>query len=182
MILYISTLDQLATAALLPEEPGERQLQHINFEGANVVTHEMWNNRHAEKGGSDSYAKDPDLQEGRIVIRNGQLLVGTMDNKQLGAQSYSLVHAMHELHGSATAALMLGSLSRLMGRMLRTFAFTCGIADMCLKPEADARRKQLLEAGNQSIIDTDAEPDRIVELSKQSTEACACVAACLCGG
>eukprot|EP00667_Euglena_gracilis_P002050 EG_transcript_2051 len=109
------------------------------------------------------------MKDDRVVVRSGHLLMGVMDAKQLGAQAFSVVHALHELLGHRAAARALASLSRLFGLALHSFSFTCSIGDLCLKPEAEAQRAQLLADGDRSTLGLEAERLAIGAVNKAST-------------
>jgi len=143
----------------------------IDFEGASLVTDDVWKSTRANTHPVNPfYQADEDLKEGRVVVRRSQLLIGVMDTKQVGASAFSLVHAVHQLYGAPVASRLLAAISRLMGRVLKSFAFTCGIADLCLRPDAEIQRTDLLALGNRCPEDIPTEQKIIAALGKASTE------------
>ncbi|KAM4066969.1 RNA polymerase rpb1 [Hirsutella rhossiliensis] len=86
-------------------------------------------------------------EEGTVLIQDGEFITGILDKSQIGPSSGGLIHAIHEIYGSALAGKLLSSLGRLLTRYLNMRAFSCGMDDLGLTPEGEsARRKELLSA------------------------------------
>lgn len=83
------------------------------------------------------------LEEGEVLVLDGELLCGILDKSQVGASAYGIVHSVYELYGADVAGRLLGILSRLFTKFLQHRAFTCRIDDLVLTPEGDSGRKQL---------------------------------------
>ncbi|KIJ44014.1 hypothetical protein M422DRAFT_228619 [Sphaerobolus stellatus SS14] len=111
-----------------------RNIEPENASGLNLrsdckVSGKLW--------GNDS------LEEGELIVMDGDLLTGVLDKNQIGASAYGIVHAVHELYGPDVAGRLLGIFSRLFTKFLQHRAFTCRMDDLVLNEEADKKRKEL---------------------------------------
>ena len=52
-------------------------------------------------------------EEGEVVIRNNEHLVGTLDKNQFGANDQGMVHCFYEVYGSEKAGELLTALARI---------------------------------------------------------------------
>jgi DNA-directed RNA polymerase I subunit RPA1 len=87
-------------------------------------------------------------EEGDVIFKDGELLCGVLDKKQLGPTAGGVIDAIHEIYGHTVAGKLIGILGRLLTRFLNMRAFTCGIDDLRLTQEGDRKRKEKLdEAG-----------------------------------
>ena len=133
-------------------------------------------------GGSPIDGKDDDvacqMSESQVIFRNGELLSGVLDKKHCGPESHSLVHLFFELYGGQHSSQLLSSLSRLFTAFLQMHAFTVGIGDVLVLPQAEAFRKtmvqnamtigDLMAAAAVGVIDPDQEM-RAVDLDKMKS-------------
>jgi DNA-directed RNA polymerase I subunit RPA1 len=71
-------------------------------------------------------------EEGEVIIRGGELLVGILDKSQFGASQLGLVHCIFEAYGPVHAGEMLTVLGRLFTHFLQLRGFTCSIHDLVL--------------------------------------------------
>jgi DNA-directed RNA polymerase I subunit RPA1 len=116
-------------------------------------------------------------EEGVVIIRNNELLVGVLDKNQFGDAGYGLVHAVYELYGGETAGSLMSTLGRLFTLYLQSQGFTCGIDDMLLSPAAEVRRANLrkeaegagLKASCQ-FVDIEYDPSRPREVQRLLAE------------
>ena len=69
------------------------------------------------------------LDEATVIIRNNELLQGTLDKNQLGESKFGLVHSFYEVYGSKKAGQLLTALGRLFIAFLQLNGFTCGVDD-----------------------------------------------------
>lgn len=83
------------------------------------------------------------LEEGEVLVLDGELLCGILDKSQVGASAYGIVHSVYELYGADVAGRLLGILSRLFTKFLQHRAFTCRMDDLILTYHGDNVRKQL---------------------------------------
>ena len=80
-----------------------------------------------------------------MVFRYGELLSGVMDKAAIGNSSLGIIHAIYELYGAELAGLLLTSFGRLFTYYLQLTGHSCGIEDLTLRAEADAKRRSLLD-------------------------------------
>ncbi|XP_054058635.1 DNA-directed RNA polymerase I subunit RPA1 isoform X1 [Rissa tridactyla] len=92
--------------------------------------------------------------ESQVIIRNGELLCGVLDKAHFGSSAYGLVHCCYEIYGGETSGKVLTCLGRLFTAYLQLYrGFTMGIEDILVKPEADHRRKKIIEKSSQHGIE-----------------------------
>lgn len=91
----------------------------------------------------------PKSEEGVVRIQDGELITGILDKSQIGQSSGGLVHAAHEVYGSAIASKLLSCLGRLLTRLLNMRAFSCGMDDLRLTDAGEKARLRALEEANQ---------------------------------
>ncbi|KAH8036030.1 hypothetical protein HPB51_016334 [Rhipicephalus microplus] len=71
------------------------------------------------------------MNEGNVVIRDGELLCGILDKANYGPTQFGLVHVCYELYGGAVSSLVLSAFARLFTHYLQIFSgFTLGIEDI----------------------------------------------------
>ena len=83
-------------------------------------------------------------EEGNVIFKDGELLCGILDKKQLGPTAGGFIDSIHEIYGQTIAGRLIGILGRLLTRFLNMRAFTCGIDDLRLTKEGDRARKEKL--------------------------------------
>uniref|UniRef100_A0A8C5X005 DNA-directed RNA polymerase subunit n=1 Tax=Malurus cyaneus samueli TaxID=2593467 RepID=A0A8C5X005_9PASS len=92
--------------------------------------------------------------ESQVIIRDGELLCGVLDKAHFGSSAYGLVHCCYEIYGGETSGKVLTCLGRLFTAYLQLYrGFTMGIEDILVKPEADHKRKKIIERSRQSGIE-----------------------------
>ncbi|KAJ2636980.1 hypothetical protein GGF44_003022, partial [Coemansia sp. RSA 1694] len=69
-------------------------------------------------------------EEERVLLLDGELLVGILDKSQLGATSYGLVHSVYEVYSPTHAGRLLSALGRLFVRYLQEIGFSCRMEDL----------------------------------------------------
>ncbi|KAK4535381.1 hypothetical protein CDCA_CDCA04G1406 [Cyanidium caldarium] len=87
------------------------------------------------------YWGDNAAEECSVLVRRGELLHGVLDRAHVGAAEFGLVHAVFEAFGAAAAGRLLSCLGKLLTLFLRWHGHTAGVADLLLRPEAEARRR-----------------------------------------
>jgi DNA-directed RNA polymerase I subunit RPA1 len=80
-------------------------------------------------------------EEGDVIIRDNELLQGTIDKNQYGASEFGMVHSFYEIYGSEKAGELLTSLARIFAVYLQMRGFTCGLDDLVLTPEFNKKRR-----------------------------------------
>ncbi|KAL5364699.1 hypothetical protein BJX96DRAFT_138163 [Aspergillus floccosus] len=83
-------------------------------------------------------------EEGDVIFKDGEMLCGILDKKQIGPTAGGLIDSIHEVYGHTIAGKLIGILGRLLTRFLNMRAFTCGIDDLRLTKEGDRVRKEKL--------------------------------------
>eukprot|EP00038_Savillea_parva_P018392 m.23403 g.23403 ORF g.23403 m.23403 type:complete len:1794 (-) comp4077_c0_seq1:138-5519(-) len=84
--------------------------------------------------------------ENTVIFRNGQMLCGILDKKQIGSSAKGLVHAVQEIYGGDVAGELLSALGKLFTEMVKHSAHTFGIEDVLLTDEGEQVRTKLLNA------------------------------------
>ncbi|KAB8211273.1 Largest subunit RPA1 of eukaryotic RNA polymerase I RNAP I N-terminal domain protein [Aspergillus parasiticus SU-1] len=88
-------------------------------------------------------------EEGTVLFKDGELLCGILDKKQIGPTAGGLIDSIHEIYGHTIAGRLIGILGRLLTRFLNMRAFTCGIDDLRLTKEGDRVRKEKLSKASE---------------------------------
>ncbi|KAL3468042.1 hypothetical protein BJX64DRAFT_83490 [Aspergillus heterothallicus] len=83
-------------------------------------------------------------EEDQVIFKDGEMLCGILDKKQIGPTAGGLIDSIHEVWGHAIAGKLISILGRLLTRYLNMRAFTCGIDDLRLTDEGNRKRKELL--------------------------------------
>uniref|UniRef100_A0A1A8BJ34 DNA-directed RNA polymerase subunit n=1 Tax=Nothobranchius kadleci TaxID=1051664 RepID=A0A1A8BJ34_NOTKA len=84
--------------------------------------------------------------DSKVVIRQGELLVGVLDKAHYGSSAYGLVHCCYELYGGQTSGKLLSCLARLFTAYLQLYrGFTLGVEDILVKQGADVKRKKIIQ-------------------------------------
>jgi DNA-directed RNA polymerase I subunit RPA1 len=115
---------------------------------------ESWLNMDGKAKLNPAMGWGSEMEEHMIMVRQNQLLRGTLDKSQFGSSAFGIVHCFFELYGSRKTSLLLTALGRLFTMYLQQVgAYTCGIGDMVLTPAADAaRRKRIKESEKEGIM------------------------------
>ncbi|XP_038608301.1 DNA-directed RNA polymerase I subunit RPA1 isoform X2 [Tachyglossus aculeatus] len=90
---------------------------------------------------------DPETMcESQVIIREGELLCGVLDKAHYGSSAYGLVHCCYEVYGGETSGKVLTCLARLFTAYLQLYkGFTMGVEDILVRPQADIRRRTVIE-------------------------------------
>jgi DNA-directed RNA polymerase subunit A' len=87
-----------------------------------------------------------------VVIRNGELLYGVVDEKAFGAgEPDSLFHRIIKEKGSTAARNFMDSVGRLLIRLITDRGFSMGLDDVALPKEAERRIKIILENADKKV-------------------------------
>ncbi|KAJ1823841.1 hypothetical protein LPJ56_002916, partial [Coemansia sp. RSA 2599] len=92
-------------------------------------------------------------EEERVLILDGELLVGILDKSQFGASSYGLVHSVYELYSPMHAGRLLSTLGRLFLRYLQEIGFSCRMEDLLFDKQGDAIRKDMIKSERKDGIE-----------------------------
>lgn len=115
----------------------------LNIQPSNFVPFELTSRSSipATRWGSDS-------EEGIVRFRDGLLVTGILDKKQIGPSAGGFIHTVYETYGPTVAGSLLSIIGRVLTRMLNVRAFSCGVEDLLLTPEGNNQRKQKLLAAD----------------------------------
>jgi DNA-directed RNA polymerase I subunit RPA1 len=80
-------------------------------------------------------------EEGEVIIRDNELLQGTIDKNQFGASNQGMVHCFYEIYGSKKAGELLTALTRCFHIYLQARGHTVGIDDLVLTKGANKNRR-----------------------------------------
>ena len=115
----------------------------LNLDAKSKVAADAWGWAHVARDGDGRPLNPPSkgaCEEGDVVVRDGELLVGLLDKSAFGASEYGLVHAVHEFAGPTAASRLLTALGRVLTAYLQLHAFTCCISNFALRADAEAAR------------------------------------------
>ncbi|KAJ2616978.1 hypothetical protein EV177_000779 [Coemansia sp. RSA 1804] len=91
-------------------------------------------------------------EEERVLVLDGELLVGVLDKSQFGAAAYGLIHSIYELYTPTHAGRMLSILGRLFLRYLQEIGFSCRMEDLLLDRQGNVLRKEINKDQGPSAI------------------------------
>ncbi|ODM18657.1 hypothetical protein SI65_05274 [Aspergillus cristatus] len=118
-------------------------------------------------------------EEGTVIFKDGEMLCGILDKKQVGPTAGGLIDSIHEIYGHEIAGRLIGILGRLLTRFLNMRAFTCGIDDLRLTKEGDRVRKEKISQASSIgrevalkyvTLDQTKVPDEDAELQRRLEE------------
>jgi DNA-directed RNA polymerase I subunit RPA1 len=87
-------------------------------------------------------------EEGEVIFHQGYLACGILDKNQIGPTEFGFVHSIYETYGPAAAGSLLSILGRLLTKLLHMRAHTCGMDDLLLTPEGNAKRRKTLDGSH----------------------------------
>lgn len=119
---------QLISTILMNIVP--ERMPGLNFQGKNKIKNEYWG---------------PESKENTVLFHNGELVCGILDKSQYGASKYGFVHAVHEVYGPEAAGKLLSVLGRLFTSYNQNCGFTCGMEDIYITEEGNAKRRLILD-------------------------------------
>lgn len=107
--------------------------QGLTMEGKSTTAGKLWGNK--------------DSEEGFVVFKDGELLQGVLDKKQIGPSSGGFVNSVYEAYGHTVAGRLLSVLGRLLTKLLHMRAHSCGVEDLIFtRGGEDIRRAALAPA------------------------------------
>ncbi|MEM2142188.1 MAG: DNA-directed RNA polymerase subunit A', partial [Candidatus Thorarchaeota archaeon] len=87
-----------------------------------------------------------------VVVRDGQLLFGVIDEKAFGAgESDSLFHRIVKERGSTAGRIFIDSVGRMLVRLITDQGFTMGLDDVTLPQEAERRIEMILAEADEKV-------------------------------
>jgi DNA-directed RNA polymerase beta' subunit len=120
---------QVITSVLKNIKPAE--YQDLTLESKSSTNGKLWG-KHSE--------------EDKVIIKDGQLLCGIIDKKQIGPAGGGLINGIYEAYGETIAGRALSIIGRLLTKLLHMRAFSCGVEDLILTEAGDKARLEQLKA------------------------------------
>ena len=135
-ILY--TGKQLISSVLLSlktaEELYNKKMENLtlNYEHNTKIASAVWGKGHEK--------------EGKVIVRNNQLLTGVLDKNEIGNSDYGLFHSFYEIYGPNLTSELITAIGKLGVYFFQRFhAFTCSVSDILLDDETNLRRRRDIE-------------------------------------
>ncbi|XP_015588786.1 DNA-directed RNA polymerase I subunit RPA1 [Cephus cinctus] len=117
----------------------------INLSAGAKINAREWQIRKPRRWKCGVEFKDPKtMSEAEVFIRGGELLSGVLDKTHYGATPYGLVHCIFELYGGSCSSKLLSAFGKLFQAFLQIHGFTLGIKDILILPDADKKRKNII--------------------------------------
>jgi DNA-directed RNA polymerase I subunit RPA1 len=95
-------------------------------------------------------------EDGTVIIRDGEVMTGIFDKKQVGNSSGGIVHGIYETLGPTAAGRFLSILGRLLTKLLHMRGFSCGVEDLVLSGPVDVKRQEILKNASKLGLDAAA--------------------------
>lgn len=101
---------------------------------------------------NESYFSKTNIEDATIRILNSEIMTGIFDKNQIGATMFGYIHAFFEVYGNEKTGYLCSAISRLCVSYLKFHGFTCGMDDLMVTNEFDAKRLELLKSVKQETI------------------------------
>jgi DNA-directed RNA polymerase subunit A' len=88
-----------------------------------------------------------------VVIENGQLLQGTIDEDAVGAFGGEIVDRITKLYSETRARVFINEIASLAMRAIMHFGFSLGIDDESIPPEANAQVDEAIDGAYNRVAD-----------------------------
>jgi DNA-directed RNA polymerase subunit A' len=75
------------------------------------------------------------FRKGELIIKNGELLEGVLDKKQIGDEGGALFHKVHQAYGATAARKLIDRVNRLGQAVSRKVAYTMSLSDLDIPVE-----------------------------------------------
>lgn len=89
----------------------------------------------------------------KVIIKNGELVEGVMDNNSLGEEKGLMLRNLHEKYGEKFAVELLGRIFQLGIKVLLKRGFSIGLWDTDLPEEAQKQIKETLESADKNVTE-----------------------------
>jgi DNA-directed RNA polymerase beta' subunit len=83
-------------------------------------------------------------EEGVVIFKDGELMQGVLDKKQLGPSSGGVVNSVYEAYGHTVAGRLLSVMGRLLTKLLHMRAHSCGVEDLIFTRHGEDMRRDAL--------------------------------------
>lgn len=94
-----------------------------------------------------------DLEDGEVIIRDGELLKGIIDKNQIGPTKGGLIHKCGDLYGYSICNELLTSFGRVINKVMIRQGFAARMDDIMLTEEGDDNRNNLCRKGEEDCIE-----------------------------
>ncbi|KAI8391772.1 uncharacterized protein BYT42DRAFT_642179 [Radiomyces spectabilis] len=108
--------------------------------------------------------------EAKVLVMDGELVMGILDKSQFGATAYGLVHSIYELYGAEAAGKLLSIFGRLFTKYIQFRGFSCRMDDLILTKEGDKARRDLLDNGRSLGLEAHLEFLGLAETAKTESK------------
>lgn len=86
-----------------------------------------------------------------VIIKEGELIEGVMDNNSLGEEKGLMLKALHERYGETFAVALLGRIFQLGIKVLLFRGFSIGLSDTDLPEDATTKIQEALSEADQKV-------------------------------
>lgn len=86
----------------------------------------------------------PNSEEADVIFKDGELVQGIIDKKQIGPSGGGFVNGVYEAYGHTIAGRLLSVLGRLLTKLLHMRAHSCGVEDLIFSKTGELKRREAL--------------------------------------
>jgi DNA-directed RNA polymerase subunit A' len=101
------------------------------------------------------------VTKGKLIIKNGQLIQGVLDKKQIGKEGGAIIHQLCKKYGNDFTANFLNKINELGLAVSRNIAYTIGLSDLDIPAEQKHQVEDILK-------NTKKEADKVIENYKKN--------------
>ena len=124
--LITTIIKSLATSDLIKNNI------NLNFEHNNRLGKEIW-------GKGNEF-------EGKIIVKQNELLTGVLDKNEIGASDFGLFHSFYEIFGGDLTGEFITIIGKLGVHYFQMFhGFTCSVSDVLLNDATNLKRRVDIE-------------------------------------
>jgi DNA-directed RNA polymerase subunit A' len=126
-----------------------------NFTGKEIFS------RLLPKGLNLEFKSKTDEENGKVVIKDGELVSGIIDSKAIGRESGKLIDIIEKEYGTDVAHKFIDNVAALGIKYLDKIGFTIGLDDIDVKQDALLKIKAVIDRGEKEV-------DNLVNLYKEN--------------
>ena len=103
------------------------------------------NFEHNNRLGKEIWGKGNEL-EGKVIVKENELLTGVLDKNEIGASDYGLFHSFYEIFGGDLTGEFITIIGKLGVHYFQMFhGFTCSVSDVLLNETTNLKRRVDIE-------------------------------------
>ena len=103
------------------------------------------NFEHNNRLGKEIWGKGNEL-EGKVIVKENELLTGVLDKNEIGASDYGLFHSFYEIFGGDLTGEFITIIGKLGVHYFQMFhGFTCSVSDVLLNDATNLKRRVDIE-------------------------------------